>query len=149
MTVIKWAAAMIPAAWTHEPPEPGTWSVAMNVAHLVVYEEEISLPVLTGLADGGDGVGSVRSALEQWFLKDAEAIADQPLAGLVTRLVAVRRRQIDVVNRFSAEDFSRPVTPLFGGPTALKSPGWVATKTFQHTWEHGNAILRMALFAPW
>jgi hypothetical protein len=24
----------------------------------------------------------------------------------------------------------------------------VATKTFQHTWEHGNAILRVALFAP-
>ena len=25
---------------------------------------------------------------------------------------------------------------------------WVATKTFQHTWEHGNAILRVALFTP-
>lgn len=28
------------------------------------------------------------------------------------------------------------------------SAAWVAAKTFQHTWEHGNSIFRIALFAP-
>lgn len=28
------------------------------------------------------------------------------------------------------------------------SAGWVAAKTFQHTWEHGNFLLRVALFSP-
>jgi hypothetical protein len=40
------------------------------------------------------------------------------------------------------------VTPLFTRGETMRAPGWIATKTFQHTWEHGNALLRLALYAP-
>jgi Xaa-Pro aminopeptidase len=148
LATLEWAVYAVPRDWTHQPPEPDAWSVAMNLAHLVVYEEEISAPILAALAEGSDGVGSVKSAMEVWFLKDAQAIADRPVAELVERLRAVRKREAETVGAFNEAAFNRPATPLFGGPQSLRAPGWVATKTFQHTWEHGNAILRMALFAP-
>jgi hypothetical protein len=74
------------------------------------------------------------------------------MAAIMARLRPARARQIEIVESFDRERFNEPLTPLwsgsgrYGGP--LHPPGWVATKTFQHTWEHGNAVLRVALFAP-
>ncbi len=154
LATIEWAVSAIPPRFTHELPDfypEGEWGVAMNLAHLVVYEEEIANPVLAALAAGGDGVGSVRSAMEGWFLNDALAIAGEPIDALLGRLKAARGRQIEMVESFAAERFNAPMTPLWASGrhgTPPHSAGWVATKTFQHTWEHGNAVLRMALFAP-
>jgi hypothetical protein len=77
-------------------------------------------------------------------------LAAEPVETLVARLHAVRDRQIAIIESTPAEIFNEPKTMLWsdrnvGKPRALS---WVATKTFQHTWEHGNAILRAALFAP-
>ena len=54
------------------------------------------------------------------------------------------------IEPLTADAFNTPRTRLFTDPRAdlPHSIAWVATKTFQHTWEHGNAILRVALFAP-
>jgi hypothetical protein len=151
---VEWAASLIPEAYTRAMPDfaaPDEWHAAMNLAHLVVYEEEISYPVLKHLAEGGDGVGATKSAIEQWFYNDAVALSSQPMGELVRRLSDVREKQIVLIEVCAPERLNERVTPLFGtgrhgtGPHSL---GWVATKTFQHTWEHGNALLRLALFAP-
>jgi hypothetical protein len=159
---MEWAVSILPEQWHHDLPgfyPKDEWSVAMNLAHLAVYEEAIANPVLDALAAGGDGVGSVKSADEGWFLQDALAMARAPTGQLMDRLRAARLRHIELVEGFDPERFNTPVTPLWSasrGPggkhgwdgALLQPPGWVAAKTFQHTWEHGNAILRMALFAP-
>src|SRR5262245_37925029 len=46
------------------------WGVAMNLAHLAVYEERVAAPVLEALADGGDGRGAVASAGEGWLNRE-------------------------------------------------------------------------------
>jgi hypothetical protein len=152
LATLEWAAAMIPGRWTHtlrESYPPDAWSAAMNLAHLVVYEEQVAAPVLEALAAGGDGASATRSAMESWFLKDAEAIAGEPVPALLQRLRSARARQIATIESFDEARFNTPVCALWGashsGP--LRPAGWIAAKTFQHTWEHGNAILRVALFA--
>lgn len=146
--------AQIPEAWTHALPvfySQDEWTVAMNMAHLTIYDEWIANPVLKSLAGGGDGVGVTKSSSESWFFDDAKALSAEPLSVLRERLRSAREEQAVIVESFSDDRFNTRITPLWstgghGGPP--HSPGWVATKSFQHAWEHGNAVLRMALFAP-
>jgi hypothetical protein len=98
-----------------------------------------------------DGVGATPSGREDWFLKDATELSEEEVGWIFERLRKARSRQIELVERYDPERFNVPVTPLWSSGrhgAVPHSAGWVATKTFQHTWEHGNAILRLALFAP-
>lgn len=151
--VVLEAAREVPGAYTHAlmPGLPAeAWTVAMNIAHLIVYEEGIAIPILQSLAMGADGTTLVRSDNEGWFYNDAVAIAGDALEDLIDRLDAARARQIELVEAFGAADWERPVSPVFAaGPGGgLRSAAWIATKSFQHTWEHGNAVLRAMLFSP-
>ncbi len=154
LETVEWALSMVPVKYTHSLPDfypPEDWTVAMNVAHLTIYDERIAIPLLKSLAAGGDGVGVVKSLGESWFYDDAKALSVEPLSVLGPRLRSARGDQAAVVESFSDDSFNARVTPLWatgrhGNPP--HSPGWIATKSFQHTWEHGNAVLRMALFAP-
>jgi hypothetical protein len=148
------AACRVPAAYTHANPEwyaPEDWSVAMNIAHVTTYEDAMANPVLAAMADGGDGVGVVESGLESWFLPRSEALAAESIDVLLARFRAAREEHAAIALRFDVARWNEGITPLWSSGrhgSGLHSPAWVAMKTFQHTWEHGNAILRMALFAP-
>ena len=154
LSTIEWAVSVVPERWSHDLPDfytQGEWGVAMNLAHLVVYEERIALPVLEALAAGGDGADATPSGGEDWFLNDAVALSKEEVGVMVERLRKARVRQIEIVETYDAQLFNAPVTPLWSSGrhgAVPHSAGWVATKTFQHTWEHGNAILRLVLFAP-
>jgi hypothetical protein len=157
---LEWALAMLPTEWQRRAPTgviagfgDDAWSVALNLAHLVIYDERIGLPVLQSLASGGDGTHpNFTTPRESQFLRDWEELSSAPIDGIMDRFRAARERQVTLIRTFSDAEFNRPVTSLwgrykaYGGP--LHSVGWVASKTFQHTWEHGNAILRIALFCP-
>lgn len=152
LETIEWASSLVPAKWTHRMPDwapPGAWPVAMNLAHLVTYEESIGLPVLADLAHGGEAVGVV--TLEQSFLEDARVIADDSVASLLHRFRSLRQDEIAIVEAYEESELNSPVTDAFNEGThgaRRHSAAFVATKSFQHTWEHGNSILRVLLFAP-
>ena len=79
---VEWAVSIVPPQWTHALPDyygPNDWTVAMNLAHLVVYEEKFATPLLEALAAGDDGEGAVPSPGEGWLLRDATAIASEPV----------------------------------------------------------------------
>lgn len=123
----------------------------MNLAHLVVYDESIAVPVLESLAEGDDGTTKIRTDNENWFYNDAVTLCGESLDGLIERLQTARARQLKLASSFSANDWNRRWSPTFSSGlhgSGPHSPAWVASKTFQHTWEHGNAVLRAALFAP-
>ncbi len=154
LNTVESAARRIPAQWTHANPAfypTDGWTVAMNLAHLTVYEEAMANPVLAAMAKGGDGVGATKSDVETWFLNDTLALSPEPLDALLKRLSAARGGALAIVESFDDARWNAPITPLWNSGRhgdGLHSPAWVAMKTFQHTWEHGNAVLRMALFAP-
>lgn len=146
---LEFGLGMVPPQWTHAavPDAPaGSWTVSMNLAHLAIYEEVTALPLLRSFEPDFDIDGARRGGDESWFFKQAVALSEQPVAAILDRLRAARSAQIDLVRHLGEERLNSGVTPLW--PDPHHTAGWVATKTFQHTWEHGNAILRAALFAP-
>jgi len=152
LTTLKWALTTVPERFQTMPPPhaPGQlprWSVALNLAHMAVYEDLLAGPVLADMAAGGDGSGVAPSGDEDWFEGGAQALSREPVAAIMARLDAARRGQIESVRRFSAAHFNTPTTPLWGGREGLLFPaGWVAAKTVQHTWEHGHTVMQAALF---
>jgi hypothetical protein len=153
LATLEWAVANVPERWTHALPDyvdPAEWTVARILAHVVVYEEGVAAPVLAEMAARRDA-----SAVEfsgEGSQAEAEALAREPIAVIMERLRPARERQIEIVRSLDHEWFNTPLTPLWSGSGRYGEPlqpaGWVATKTFQHTWEHGNAVMRVALFAP-
>lgn len=154
LDTVESAVRMVPAQYTHATPDwylGEAWSVAMNIAHVTTYEEAMANPVLAAMADGGDGTGVVESGMEGWFLARSEELSCASIDTLLGRFRAAREAHIAIVLLFDATRWNERLTPLWSSGrhgTELHSPAWVAMKTFQHTWEHGNAVLRMALFAP-
>src|SRR5947209_8137751 len=151
LDTLAWGLAMVPARWHHQSLPFGRdassappWSVALNLAHMAVYEDLYAAPVLRDLAAGRDGVQVVPSGDEDWFERDSEALSREPLDRIMARLVAARQAQIETVRSFDDDRLNAAITPLWGRP--LQSAGWAAAQTVQHTWEHGTPILQAALF---
>src|SRR5262245_59494972 len=143
------AVAMTPPHWHYRSAWPDAWSVAQNLAHLAVYEEQIAAPILEALAAGTDASDAVMSVLESNYDYLWEQLATEPIDVITERLKAARTRQVRAITAMPADRFHEPGTTLWkeleaGGHSAA----WVASKTFQHTWEHGSSIMQVALFAP-
>jgi hypothetical protein len=146
---LEFGLVQAPARWHHALPPavaPDAWTVAMNLAHLTIYEEGVALRLLRSFEPGFDPAGERRGGDESWFYNEALALSGRPIEGTLSRLRSARREQVALVESFGESRLNSGATPLW--PEPEHTAGWVATKTFQHTWEHGNAILQVALFAP-
>lgn len=133
--VLIWALGQVPPTrWQRQPPFGG-WSPARHLFHLIYYEETIALP-----------------SMQQW---QGAPVAIPPPAGeelawrrdlavppLIEAFRAVRQEQVLLVSELADADWDRPRTTLWGEHTLR----WVVTKTFQHTLEHANTLLQMALY---
>lgn len=153
LAALEWVAERVPEELQRYAPPALSgeemWGVAMNLAHLAAYEERLAAPVLEALAAGEDGTEAVPSGSEDWLKSDAERLSEQPLTAILERLRLARARQVEAVRSFDDERFNRPASPLWRRPGSdLDSAGWVAAKTVQHTWEHGNTIFQILLFVP-
>ena len=156
MATLEWAVSLVPEGWSHRAPdgkmssEEDAWSVSMNLAHLVLYEERLPTAVLESLVAGGNGLTGL-SREPSAFEEAAVALAAVPLVEILERLREARAKEFALAASFSDSAWVLPATKAWGGfgyGPGLWSPARVLAKSFQHTWEHGNAILRVALFAP-
>lgn len=146
---LEFGLSMVPEQWTHVlvPGAPADgWTVSMNLAHLAIYEEVTALPLLRSFEPAFDIASARRGGDESWFLNESIALSKEPVASILERLRTARREQIELAQGLGEERLNHGTTPLWPDPD--HTAGWVATKTFQHTWDHGNAVLRVALFAP-
>jgi hypothetical protein len=148
---VLYAVEMTPPEWLYRSPwrDPSTWSVAQNLAHMAVYEEQVAAPILEALAAGTDATASVASVLESDYDDRWEQLATEPIGVIAGRLRAARLRQVQAIAAMPEDRFHLPATTLWAEvKPGIHSAAWVAAKTFQHTWDHGNAILQVVLFAP-
>jgi hypothetical protein len=147
LETLEWALSGVPPQWLYRPLT-GEWSVARNVAHLAVYEDFLAAPVLEDLAAGGDGTVVTVPPAPEWDASEL-ALAEDRMEEALALLRTARQRQVEAARRFDDERFNEPLCPIWAQVPGDRHPaGWVATKTVQHTWEHGNAALQAALFAP-
>lgn len=142
-----WALPLISDEDAHVAATPSDWPAATNLAHLVIYEERLAVPVLLAAAKGHDGASDVVSGEEGWLVHDAEALGRERFPEIIGRYRAIVARQAELLTVFDDDTFNRPICSLWQSAPAysggrLVPAGWIAKKSAQHTWEHGHSLLR-------
>lgn len=139
-----WAVRQVPAdrlALT-PPTGLGEWSALRHLYHLVWYEREIALPTMRLWLDGPPFT-EVGLDEEAAWTRDGTNV--EPEAWLRI-LAAGRDEQRALLARLDPAAWTTERTTGWGDlpmPVPLR---WVVAKTYQHTAEHTNDVLRIALF---
>ena len=137
-----WAFSRVdPAYRLRLPPDAdylGTWSPARHVWHVAEYERCLALPSMQ------QWVGGAMPGEDAWADDDAtwEAVGDRTFDALVEAFLRVRQEQIALLDQLAPIDWEAPRETIWG----YKPLSMVVTKTYQHTFEHGNTLLRMGLW---
>jgi hypothetical protein len=140
---LVWGVEQVPPArrvirppGPHDGPSPlGEWTVARHVFHMLYYEQHCALP-----------------SMRQWlhepmpsmnaYDEDGAWDPSQSIDELISGFQRVRAAQIALIPRFAPAAWDETRDAVWG-PVTLR---WVVSKTYQHTAEHTNDILRIALF---
>jgi hypothetical protein len=138
----KWAFAQIQPAFLEQlPPDPeylGTWSPARHVWHVTEYERCMAIPAMYKWIDGPEPPDDDWPDDDEAWAK----IKERGVEALIANFRRVRQQQIELLDRLTAIDWQATRETTWG----LKPLSMVVTKTFQHTYEHGDTLLRMGLW---
>jgi hypothetical protein len=123
------------------PPQGlGEWPALRHLHHLVWYEREYALPSMRHWVGG--------PPLDDQALDEAAAWAAEgpgfTVEGGVRELEAGREAQAALLAVLDPSAWHASVATVWGD----MPPRWVVSKTYQHTAEHTNDVLRIALFWP-
>lgn len=138
-----WAVGQVPVERQFMPPPTplGEWSVMRNVFHMMHYERTIALPTMR------QWLGEPRPPRDAWLQEEAIWNGGQghERDRLLADFRAGRTAQIALLSRFDTAAWEEPRVAIWG--PAETTLTWTITKTYQHTFEHTNTILHIALFA--
>lgn len=137
-----WAARQIaPRYLLAFPPDSrylGTWEPARHVWHVAEYERCLVLPSMRQwLGEPLPDDASWPDTDEAWA-----AVRHRSLEEHCAAFQGVREAQIALLDQLADADWQAPRETLWGH----KPMAMVVTKTFQHTYEHGDTLLRMGLW---
>lgn len=138
-----WGMQQVPEErWYATPPGPrgglGVWVAARHAFHLLYYEREVALPAMRHWLGGP-------SPEFDAYHHDDEDVAWQrapDLARVLHEFRAGRAAQIALLPRIG-QALWREGRETGWGQVTLR---WIVSKTYQHTAEHLNDVLRIALF---
>jgi hypothetical protein len=133
-----WGARQAPAArWDVVPPDGlGEWTAARHVFHMFYYEQYIALPSMK------QWLGAPMPSLDSYDEDAAWSTESHDRERLLAAFTRVRAEQIDLLPELQGADWLARRGTVWAPVPLL----WVVSKTFQHTAEHTNDILRIALF---
>lgn len=132
----------VPERLRREPPIDaaymGTWPATRHVWHVTEYERYVALSnmrIWTGEEQLDRG---------SWLDNDETWIVNSNVSDkvLIERFWEVRLQELERVKMLQHVDWDECRDTGWG----QKSLAWVVTKTWQHTWEHGDTLLRMGLW---
>jgi hypothetical protein len=133
--ILIWALGQVPATrWHHQPPFDD-WSPARHLFHLLYYEETLALPSLKQWLGAGLPMPPLAGEEIAWR-------HDHDVGVLIETFRAVRQVEVLIVGDLAGADWDLP-RPTVWGERSLR---WVLTKSYQHTMDHANSLLQMALF---
>lgn len=137
-----WAFSKIaPVLREQLPPRPeylGTWPPARHVWHVTEYEKLLAIPSMT------QWLGGSMPPKGYWLDDDQswDKVQNRGLEELTSAFLHIRLQQIELINQLVNADWDTPRDTLWGH----KPLSMIVTKTFQHTYEHGDTLLRMGLW---
>lgn len=132
-----WSIQQVPKEhWYTSPPAPlGEWSAAQHIFHMVHYEEKLALPSMQ------QWLGAPPAVREE---SDEESWANPPpMERMLERFNEVRLAEINLLPSFDERTWSSTQKTTFWGEVSLY---WLVCKTYQHTLDHTQDILRLVLF---
>lgn len=157
--IIEWAIKLVPENWLLEiaphkdHPKAlegmkryfGLWSAYRLLFHLTFYEENYALPTMKHYLGGShpdvDIIFPRMEMEEKEFEKEVKKGINLLL--LIKRYHSIRKEQIEVLNKIKDEDWTEDKVKTGFGRVSAE---FTASKTIQHTLEHGDSILRNALY---
>jgi hypothetical protein len=140
-----WALEQIaPELHDKLPPRPGylgSWPPIRHIWHFSQYERYLVIPSMRQWLcyPPADGAG--------WTEGDADdanfaRVQQDGLSEVVATFCDIRRQQIVMLDELELVDWEAPQATLWGD----KPLKMIVTKTYQHTFEHGDTLLRMGLW---
>lgn len=158
-TIIEWAVLRVPENRILEAPLHGTdpnsdkgfktyfgdWSAYRLLFHLVYYEEACALPAMRHWL--GEPHPKEDICFPNRDLEDAawgeELRKGADLQALIARFRSIRQEQIRVLDAIPAGEWDQEKVQTGLGRV---SADFVVSKTIQHSLEHGDTLLRNALY---
>ena len=133
-----WGTEQVPEARRYpQPPKGlGEWTVARHVFHLYYYEKTIALPSMQQWMGGSMPEGEDSDEDIAW------SKSQDTVESLLEKFRAVRAEQIALLPNFDDTVWNTAREAIWGPVTLL----WVVSKTYQHTAEHINDVMRIGLF---
>ena len=137
-----WAFSQIsPSLRESLPPAAdylGAWPPARHVWHITEYEKCLVIPSMRQWLGGSiPPEGSWQDDDNTWA-----KVQNCGFEELTSAFRHVRQQQTELLDQLTNADWQTPRETLWG-PKPLSM---VVTKTFQHTYEHGDTLLRMGLW---
>ncbi|HYL42435.1 MAG TPA: DinB family protein [Ktedonobacteraceae bacterium] len=137
-----WAVEQIPQKRLYLPPRPDRWPVARLVYHLACYEQRLALPSMRQWLGGPRPIAGTP---EEDEIEENRAWNDgqgheMPL--LLADFKAVRSLQLELLHQVNQQGWHKERDVVWGHFSLT----WVVTKTFQHTLEHTDEVLRAYLW---
>ncbi|MBI1299447.1 hypothetical protein GC175_31345 [bacterium] len=120
-----------------DPPYMGTWPAVRHVWHVTEYERCLAIPGMRQWLGAPTPANDWLDDDETWHIHQ-----DTPPQDLITRFWEMRREELALVQELQRVDWNEHRDTVWG----YKPLSWVVTKTYQHTFEHGDTLLRMSLW---
>ncbi len=137
-----WAIAQIPEERIYLAPRADKWPVARLIYHLARYEQRLVLPSMLQWTGGPKPVVGTQQEDEAQEDHDWHAGQDHPIHTLIADFQTARSQQIALLAQFDEQSWHEQRDVIWGH-LPLK---WVVTKTYQHTLEHTDEVLRAYLW---
>jgi hypothetical protein len=120
------------------PDYLGTWPPARHVWHVTEYEKCLVIPSML------QWLGGALPPDDAWPDDDNcwRKVSNLGPEDLTINFRRIRLLQIELIERLSDADWDTPRETFWGA----KPLSMIVTKTFQHTYEHGDTLLRMGLW---
>jgi hypothetical protein len=133
-----WGTQQVPESRRDASPPKGLgeWTVARHVYHLWYYEQTIALPSMQQWLGGAIPFLDHKDEDKHWD-KTRESVAV-----LLEKFRTVRAEQIALFPQFDNAAWNTTCEAVWGPVSLL----WVVSKTYQHTAEHINDVMRIGLF---
>jgi DinB superfamily len=152
--MLLWTVQQIPEDlfYTISPKRPERWPVARHVMHLQYNEGQVVLPCMRRWLDeeyaihykDADDKKIERYGAYEMLVHDEE-IAWQQTPAIATwqeKFREGRKAQIALLTQFAPAAWEETRETVWGQVTLR----WAITKTYQHTLEHSNDILKYGLY---
>jgi hypothetical protein len=140
-----WAVEQIPQEHQFLPPKPDKWSVARLLYHMVCYDQLIGLPTLSQWVGGPSPLAGLTGSAEEDAAREETRWNNgegHDVQAMLADFNTLRAEQFALIQHFPEQAWSEKRNAIWG-PVTLQ---WVVTKTYQHTLEHTDEILRAYLW---